>query len=468
MIEIGTKIHDKYSIEFKVGFLTRRKQKMNDFSLGMWIFLPDSLDIIRTTYPKEMFYQDVKSNIRLITPAYTLEEMAKVLENVRKAASDIAEFEYQVRMFGAIMKSAVRNAVHEILSSRGADATARTEAFLIDVEKIINEYVAVGSGLSGEFRKIFLRGDEFVCDITGRYLADLIYWLDINDLKEMRGKAAALYRRLSGHCKSMNYPQIKENAPENNRTYLHHFSMLKKYIESPLYLKVPKKRDGVFVEQLYLSIAAGVAMIVATGLSTLFQQQFGSMALLLFIAMVVCYMLKDRIKDLMRYYFTHKAGSKYFDKKAKIIHKDNELGWIKEGVDFVENGKVPLDVLDVRNSSHLTEVEDALANECTILYRKTVHINRESLQQGNDYSFEGINDIIRLNVMNFTRKMDNPVEQMETLGDEGKIQWISCSRVYYVNLVLQYQYDDVEEFKRFRAAISRDGIQSITEIKINS
>jgi hypothetical protein len=30
-----------------------------------------------------------------------------------------------------------------------------------------------------------------------------------------------------------------------------------------------------------------------------------------------------------------------------------------------------------------------------------------------------------------------------------------------MNLVLQYSYDDVIEYKRFRIALSRDGIQSI-------
>ena len=45
MIDIKTKIHDRYSIEFKVGFVTRRKTKKNDFTVGMWIFVPESLDI---------------------------------------------------------------------------------------------------------------------------------------------------------------------------------------------------------------------------------------------------------------------------------------------------------------------------------------------------------------------------------------------------------------------------------------
>ena len=49
MIDIKTKIHDKFSIEFKVGFVARRKIRKNDFTVGVWLFLPDSLDINSST-----------------------------------------------------------------------------------------------------------------------------------------------------------------------------------------------------------------------------------------------------------------------------------------------------------------------------------------------------------------------------------------------------------------------------------
>ena len=51
----------------------------------------------------------------------------------------------------------------------------------------------------------------------------------------------------------------------------------------------------------------------------------------LFIVLVVSYMLKDRIKDLLRYYFAHKLGNKYYDKKAVVTIGKNRVGEIKEG-----------------------------------------------------------------------------------------------------------------------------------------
>ena len=94
MIEVNTRIHDKYSLEFKTSFVTRRKKKDNDFSAFMWFFLPNALDINKETYSKTQFYQDIKSNIRLITPKYLLRDIVagddSPLERLREAFKALA------------------------------------------------------------------------------------------------------------------------------------------------------------------------------------------------------------------------------------------------------------------------------------------------------------------------------------------------------------------------------------------
>ena len=77
MIDENVKIHDKNSAEIKVGFVARKKQKLNNFSMNIWMFIPNSLDINRFTYSKAAFYRDMKSNIRLITPVYILRDVAE-------------------------------------------------------------------------------------------------------------------------------------------------------------------------------------------------------------------------------------------------------------------------------------------------------------------------------------------------------------------------------------------------------
>src|SRR5574344_1440261 len=127
MIDIQAKIHDQYSLEFKVGYIARPKLPKSDFVMNTWIFIPDSLDINRRTYPKEMFYKDVRSYMRLITPVFQLSELAKpgtlpfklLKVTCQKALQsnsdkDTKEFESQAKMYASIYKSAIRNAYRKI------------------------------------------------------------------------------------------------------------------------------------------------------------------------------------------------------------------------------------------------------------------------------------------------------------------------------------------------------------------
>jgi len=45
MIEEHAKVHDKFSIEFKIGFIAHKEQKTNDFAMNIWMFIPNSLEI---------------------------------------------------------------------------------------------------------------------------------------------------------------------------------------------------------------------------------------------------------------------------------------------------------------------------------------------------------------------------------------------------------------------------------------
>ena len=79
MIDLSTKIHDKFTLEFKVGFNTEqatKPMKYRDYVMNTWIFVPNSLDINAAKYSKDDFYRDLKSGVRLITPSYELHELA--------------------------------------------------------------------------------------------------------------------------------------------------------------------------------------------------------------------------------------------------------------------------------------------------------------------------------------------------------------------------------------------------------
>ena len=181
--------------------------------------------------------------------------------------------------------------------------------------------------------------------------------------------------------------------------------------------------------------------------------------------LVITYMGKDRIKELARYYFAHRKGSKYFDNKANISVGNHNLGWIKEGVDFLQPGNVPQEVVQLREKLAITPAERHIKDDKVLLYRKWVHIDREKLIANSAYHTDGINDIIRLNVGSFLHKMDNAYVPLSMLDEDDNLCRIDCKKVYFLNIVMQYQYDGKTSYKRFRVSLSREGIESIKEIE---
>jgi len=152
MIEIKTKVHDNFSIEFKESFVVRQKEKDNNFAVNTWLFVPNSLDINPQTYGKDQFYRDVKSNVRLITPVFILRDIvegkavplnylqdAMIAMASSPTKSNISEYEYQIKMFCAIVKSSLRDEVFHILSiCKNDDVIFLSEEYLKNARQIVN------------------------------------------------------------------------------------------------------------------------------------------------------------------------------------------------------------------------------------------------------------------------------------------------------------------------------------------
>ena len=481
MIDVNVKIHDRYSVEFKVA-LKVKYPNQGTFAVNSWIFVPNSLDINPSTYTKQQFYTDVKTNIRLITPRYPLgsvvaqdsipyENLKISFERVVDAAtpSAIAEYEYQIKMFSAIVKSALREGVKQIKDADENDVEFMCAEYISSCRQIISRYGSLWQiinrpTVSNELKNCYSYAEEFVCSMMIGYLGKLHDELSENR-PELNARIVKAIGDLVEYKRKRGYPEVSTETTAVNDEMVFRQSVLKKYVESDLYLNAQIRKDGVLAEQVYYSLAAGLAMLFATIVSFSFQRRFGSLTMPLFVALILSYMLKDRIKELMRFYFAHRLGQKYFDNKTILSIKNQIIGSIREGFDFIGDKQIPSEVRDIRGRTHLVEAQNRIWNEKIILYRKTITIDSEQLALNTPYRVEGLNDIIRLNLLSFTRQMDNPDVWLRVVSDEGRLTGLSARKMYYINIVMQFKWENQVDYKRFRVAINRDGIFDIKEVK---
>lgn len=481
MIDIQTKIHDQFSIEFKVGFSGREDVKQERFDVNSWIFIPNGLDINTHTYSKERFYTDMKSNVRLITPSFLLKEMIEgedcPLQHVRKSFEEMlrdpsderkSEFVFQLKLFGSIFKSAIRNESAEIMKhSQDGLALERCMAYIENLRSVLKSYRDLFNrkeALSEEVLSNVGFTDEFIShqvEIRTMKIVRAFWNSSQSGLKEAIDMMAEFLERERVYKTNKGYSHAVVGDEINNRKLLFRHSLLKKYIESALFLKVDTTQDGQAVKQISFSLAAGLAMMVSMLVTLPFQKYLGNYPNLIFIILIVIYMLKDRIKELTRWLFAYQLKDKYYDNKTVARIKNRPVGTIKEGMDFITDDKVPEEVLRLRRRNRL-ENDNQLLQEKIILYRKKVAIDNEVLKNQYDYDFRGINDIIRYHINYLTKKMDNPVSSIDILDEHRQLVTLKAERTYVLHFVMQFKWEDQVEYKSFRVVVNRSGIISIT------
>ena len=480
MIDIQTKIHDKFSIEFKVGFSGREGVKVDHFDVNSWIFIPNGLDINKQTYSKERFYADMKSNVRLLTPAFTLRQMLEgeeaPIHHVKKALEAVIaepteermnEFEFQLKLFASIFKSSIRNESAQIMAHADTpNVCDRCATYVDDVCRVLQEFRGLRDSIHRDHEELIAKmnfSDEFIshqADIRTMKVLKAINHSDPKEMTEAFKVLADMIVEEKNYKTSQGFSHALIGDKDNNRRLLYRHSLLKKYIESALYLKVNTTQDGQAVKQISFSLAAGLAMMVYLLITMPFQKYLGNYPSLIFFILVLFYILKDRIKELTRWLFAYQLKDKYYDNKTVVSIKNKSLGWIKEGMDFITDDKVPEEVLNLRDRNRL-EADNKLLEEKIILYRKRVEIDNVVLRNQFDYEFKGINDIIRYHINYLTKKMDNPESEITCLDEHQQIRIITAERVYTLHFVLQFKWENHVEYKVFHVVVNRNGILNI-------
>ena len=179
MISIKAKQHDNFSVEFKFGFDCSMDDARDDFSVNAWMFVPNSLDINPEVYGKKQFYRDIKSNVRLITPSYSLSEIAaddsvvltllrSAMEKVANSSQESDAYEYHLKMFAAIFKSALRDSASRLKATGSlTDASSLVDDYLVNSALILEKFRALYAiidvpKVSDQTRSYFELCDEFI------------------------------------------------------------------------------------------------------------------------------------------------------------------------------------------------------------------------------------------------------------------------------------------------------------------
>ena len=246
-------------------------------------------------------------------------------------------------------------------------------------------------------------------------------------------------------------------------------SQLKKYIESVFFLNQEVRKDGAMFEQTMLALAAGLAMVFSTGIAFYYQQVYGNFTMPFFIALVVSYMLKDRIKGLISLSVVSRSRFFFNDFKVKITNAlDEKIGIFKENFIFVPLKKLGPKVKKHRLTDMVINMSERSLNEQIIQYKKKIIIYPKKFGDDlPDKNINGMTDVTRLNFHRFIQYMDDPKKDF-ILVKKGEVYHKIANKIYHINIIQKFYTEEGIEFRRYRVIMNRDGIRSIEKVALEN
>lgn len=491
-------IRDRWQLELKSEFFPQPQLDNSTYIQEFYLFIPNSLQINDFTYNKGQFYIDQTNLIRYKTPEFSFAELLNSHDprspltriftlcgstDIKENQNSLAD---ELKLFGNVVRSALRVQVKHLINELTTQKNEGISKTLCENVNNLCENIKLTriafaqaqelfhkSSDDSSFYDKFLYVDEFLSRTIIYYLTGLLEHIRIvknNGLDECdQAVCDILLKEQQIADDYLNNGNLKTNVSFNeNEQILYRNSLLNKFVLDALLLHT----NRFTIEQKYqhwiAGFAAGIAMLIYFSLFIWLGNVFVWNSLPFVIFTVVIYILKDRIKDLIKVIsYTH--AFKWFSDFGTVIRSPDEkhnIGVVKETFSFINEKKVFKEIRDARNVAFHEVLENFQRPETVLFYKRTVEINNLKGRQSRRY---GLNIIFRFNIHRFLRKAGNPSEIYYRLDPETlKLQSLKLPKVYHLDLIIRNITDNQNNvpqivIKKLRIVIDKNGIKRIEQ-----
>ncbi len=313
--------------------------------------------------------------------------------------------------------------------------------------------------------------DEFINDIINDYFTGFLNRLrnkQVVHFTDIEKKICEIILEEKRDRKEKFPETFKESDdPHQDEYILYRKGLLSKFIIDPLLLKTSRTSVAQRFRGIILGIPAAIAMMIYL-LLYLWQGNVFLMNSEPFILLtIIIYVLKDRMKEELRI-LSYKQAAKWFSDYTTEIHPPTNgtvLGTMQEYLSFVDEEKVPQEIIEIRNREFHGILESFKRPEQIIYYKKTINIKKKPKQV--EARFYGFSIIFRFDIHHFLAKAEDPYQTYLALEDDTTtLQRIYLPRVYHLNIILKNTINIPEgkplvELKKFRLVIDKNGIKRV-------
>ncbi|MDR2225762.1 MAG: hypothetical protein LBE52_07190 [Providencia sp.] len=468
MIKESLKIHGKKQFEIKQKVLFPRKSKEIRYQVETFFFLPSSLQVNPDLYTASSLQRSLKNYIRLRPPTVKLsslatengelDELKQWLEKCEpQNPPSLDEYENKLKRYALTFKRTVRLNLKMVSQNPQRQTPEYLTDLLADIEKCLNCYRTLSvytASIEAEIHSnAFSYCDEFMTYYTMNYLHDLLADKQLPLREEMRHFWYQEMRYLKKH-----YPDCFPSNETDAELVTYRRNLLKKYINRYLYLDIRHKRGLPLLLHSIYGIAAAISMIFATLIAFLWQGKYGALSANLFLAMVIGYIFKDRLKEIGREQL-YRIFQKWIPDRQLRIYREGvkaPVGVCKESFRFISEAMLSPDIREMRQQSHWVNLVNVQRVEDILYYRKDVLLhNRQAVFEKNQSS---IADITRFNISDFLKYIDISYEEL-TVNDEEPA--MIGEKVYHIYLCRRVTMDKKTYNELARLVVNADGIKRL-------
>ncbi|EJD6671210.1 MULTISPECIES: hypothetical protein [Providencia] len=468
MIRESLKIHGKKQFEIKQKVLFPRKSKEIRYQVETFFFLPSSLQVNPDLYTPSNLQRSLKNYIRLSPPAIKLSaspdengelnDLKHWLEQCDPLnPPSLDEYENKLKRYALTIKKTVRLNIKMVSKNPQRQTPEYLTELVADIGKCLNAYRAL-LPLAAHIEEAihsnaFSYCDEFMTYYTINYLRGLLADKQIPIREEIHHFWYQEMRYLKKH-----YPDCFPSDETDAELVTYRRNLLKKYINRYLYLEIRHKRGLPLLLHSIYGIAAAISMIFATLIAFLWQGKYGALSANLFLAMVIGYIFKDRLKEIGREQL-YRLFQKWIPDRQLRIYREGvkaPVGVCKESFRFISENMLSPDIREMRQQSHWVNLVNVQRMEDILYYRKDVLLhNRHSVFEKNQSS---IADITRFNISDFLKYIDISYEELTVNEDEPAI---IGEKVYHIYLCRRVTINKKTYNELARLVVNADGIKRL-------
>lgn len=493
-------IHHHYQLELKLVHTLEPPRTERTFEA--WFFFPASLGMDEPTFRKEVFYEELVSYVRFQTPRMSLaqlcsEETAPFAWLVRNEArltsgsateADFARALRELRLGAAVFRAAIRDHARfcaaELASSpppavvlRHVEASRR---FLVDCQAALDQFRALRLSYLEARTPAQLGAALDALDDFLSVQAIEGWFSEIDTFGARSGATAELVAQLRAaivaetvYRQSAGHAPAPSDDPTVNERYVARVNALKKWVLAVLHIRVQSSRRTERVQDALFGIAAAVAMAVAVTLQLLAlwtvgtpaNPQVGATTLLSFVGLTVGgYILKDRLKDRLKVWF--QAGIPYwlYDRRQELRVEagGGSVGSVEETVRLLRAGEVVPMVTRLRDAGEEPLFTEQRAEEDVIHYRRKLRVDA-TRARAQAHEMTAVDEILRLNVTRWLRRMDDPARALLRLDESGETSIVTATKVYRVTMIVAHG-EPVRRYQKYSVVLTRDGIERIEPV----